>query len=56
MHLILGRISNQALSVSEGHIAGRGPVALVIWYDLDPIILPDAHTAAYDTLRLKRDK
>ena len=45
-HLILGSIANQALGVCEGHIAGGGPVALVVWDDLNPIILPRSNAAA----------
>ena len=47
MYLILCSIANEALGVSEGHIAGRGAVALVVWNDLHPVILPYTHAAAY---------
>ena len=47
MNLIYGSIANETLGVSEGHIAGRGAVALVVRNDLYPVILPHAHAAAY---------
>lgn len=43
-HLVLGSISDQSLSVCKGHIAGCGPVPLVIGYDLYFSMLEDAHT------------
>ena len=54
-YLILGCISNQALSVGEGHIAGCGPVALVVGDNLYSVILPDAHAAAYQTLIMSHE-
>lgn len=44
-YLIHGSVTNQALCVCEGYIAGRGSVALIIRNDLDPIILPRPHAA-----------
>ena len=46
VYLVLGSITDEALGVCEGHIAGRRPVALVVRNDLDPVVLPDTHTAA----------
>jgi len=45
-YLVHGSVANQALCICEGHVAGRGSVALIIRNDLDPIILPHPHAAA----------
>jgi hypothetical protein len=44
VNLILGRITNMSLSVSEGNTGWRGAVALVIGDDLHTTMLP--HTDA----------
>lgn len=41
----LGGISNQALCVGKGDVRRRGPVALVVGNDLDPVVLPYPHAA-----------
>jgi hypothetical protein len=43
-HLILSRIANEALSISEGHITGSGSVPLIVSDDLDTIVLPHTNT------------
>lgn len=43
-NLVLGCISDQSFSVSEGNIRRSGSVALIVGDDLNSIILPDPHT------------
>lgn len=43
-HLIFGRIANETLRLRKGHIAGRGPVALIVGNDLNFAMLKDADT------------
>ena len=43
-HLVLGSIAHEPFCVCESHIAGRHSVALVVGYDLHPVMLPHAHT------------
>ena len=41
--LVLGRITDQTLSVSEGNERGRRPVTLVVGDDLNSVISEDTH-------------
>mmetsp|Transcript_38825 Transcript_38825/g.76331 ORF Transcript_38825/g.76331 Transcript_38825/m.76331 type:complete len:238 (+) Transcript_38825:1835-2548(+) len=43
-HLVLRSVSDQTLSVSEGHIGGSGTVSLVVSNDLHSVVLPDTDT------------
>ena len=43
--LVLRGVADQALVVREGHIRGRGAVALVVGDDLNAIVLPDTDTS-----------
>lgn len=47
-NLILGSIANETLGVSEGDISSSS-VALIIGYDLNPVVLPHAHAAVGGT-------
>mmetsp|Transcript_28898 Transcript_28898/g.63711 ORF Transcript_28898/g.63711 Transcript_28898/m.63711 type:complete len:138 (-) Transcript_28898:56-469(-) len=44
-NLVLSSITNQTLSLSEGHVGRGGAVTLVICNDLNTVILPDTHAA-----------
>ncbi|WJZ88861.1 hypothetical protein VitviT2T_008124 [Vitis vinifera] len=41
--LVLGSITDQTLRVSESNIGRRSPVALIISYDLNTVMLPHPH-------------
>ena len=43
-NLVLGWVSNESLGVSEGDIAGSGPVTLIICNDLHLPMLEDPDT------------
>mmetsp|Transcript_41504 Transcript_41504/g.124024 ORF Transcript_41504/g.124024 Transcript_41504/m.124024 type:complete len:84 (+) Transcript_41504:649-900(+) len=42
-NLVLGSVTNQALSVRECDVGRRGTVALIVGDDLHAVVLPDAH-------------
>ena len=47
--LVLGRITNETLGVSEADVRGCGAVTLVIRNDLDAVMLPHADTRVGST-------
>ena len=42
--LVLGRVTDQALVLSEGHVGGSSVVTLVVRDDLHFVVYPGAHT------------
>ena len=45
--LVLCGVTDETLSVGEGHIRGSGTVTLIIGNDLNTVVLPDTDATVY---------